>query len=67
MFNKILIANRGEIAIRQDIIALCKKKLGSVKAPKPVGVWEALPRSPEGKVLKKEIRKRFWQHQERMV
>lgn len=44
----------------QEIIAYCKKKLGSVKTPKQILIWDELPRSPVGKVLKKEIRKIFW-------
>ena len=44
----------------QEIINLCKKKLGSVKSPKEILIWDELPRSPVGKVLKKEIRKYFW-------
>jgi acyl-CoA synthetase (AMP-forming)/AMP-acid ligase II len=43
-----------------ELIALCKSKLGSIKAPKSVVIWEALPRSPAGKVLKKEVRAHFW-------
>jgi acyl-CoA synthetase (AMP-forming)/AMP-acid ligase II len=50
-----------------EIVALCKEKLGSVMAPKTVEVWDALPRSPVGKVLKKEIRKRFWEGRERII
>jgi acyl-CoA synthetase (AMP-forming)/AMP-acid ligase II len=53
--------------IEAEIITLCKEKLGSVKAPKTVEVWQALPRSPVGKVLKKEIRKTFWQDQARAI
>ncbi|WP_461481768.1 AMP-binding protein [Porticoccus sp.] len=45
----------------QEIIQYCKSRLGSVKAPKQVLFWDELPRSPVGKVLKKEIRKVFWQ------
>ena len=44
----------------QEIIALCKQKLGSVKSPKEVLIWNELPRSPVGKELKKEVRKYFW-------
>ena len=43
-----------------EIIAMCKAELGSVKAPKTVEVWEALPRSAVGKVLKRKIRERYW-------
>jgi len=57
----------GKTISATEIIALCKQKLGSVKTPKSVEVWETLPRSPVGKVLKKELRKIFWEHQERLV
>ena len=40
-------------------MALCKEKLGSMKAPKSVEFWDALPLSPVGKILKREIRDRF--------
>ncbi|HIF08552.1 MAG TPA: hypothetical protein EYQ81_00995 [Sneathiellales bacterium] len=50
-----------------EIIALCKGKLGSVKAPKTVEFWDELPRSPVGKVLKKDIRKPYWEGHERSV
>jgi acyl-CoA synthetase (AMP-forming)/AMP-acid ligase II len=50
-----------------EIIALCKEKLGSVKAPKTVEFWDELPRSPVGKVLKKDIRKPFWKGRGRSV
>ncbi|MDX2465193.1 MAG: AMP-binding protein [Porticoccus sp.] len=51
----------------QEIIQYCKDRLGSVKAPKQVLFWDALPRSPVGKVLKKEIRKVFWDEQGRNI
>lgn len=47
-------------ASEAEIIELCKSRLGSVKAPKTVEFWETLPRSQQGKVLKKEVRKHFW-------
>ena len=51
----------------EELIALCKTKLGSVKAPKSVDFSAALPRSPVGKVLKKEIRKPYWHDVKRKV
>lgn len=57
----------GGTAEADDIIALCKQQLGSVKAPKAVEFWPQLPRSANGKVLKREIRDHFWQGQRRRV
>ena len=50
-----------------EVIALCKAKLGSLKAPKSVEFWDSLPRSPVGKILKRAIREKFWAGQWRAV
>ena len=50
----------GATASEEELIALCKSQIGSVKAPKSVEFWDELPRSAVGKVLKREIRKPFW-------
>ncbi len=42
-----------------EIIQYCKDRIGSMKAPKKVLVMDALPRSPVGKVLKREIRRQY--------
>ncbi|WP_165966547.1 AMP-binding protein [Actinomadura sp. 7K507] len=48
------------------LVAACKEVLGSVKAPKRVIVRE-LPKSPVGKVLKKELRAEYWAGRVRQV
>ncbi|MGD9943808.1 MAG: class I adenylate-forming enzyme family protein [Burkholderiaceae bacterium] len=45
----------------------CRAALGGMKTPKSFEVWPTLPRSGLGKVLKREIRERYWQGQERRV
>ena len=57
----------GRSVSADDIIALCKQRIGSVKAPKSVDFIENLPRSPAGKVMRKEVRKRYWAGQARQV
>jgi acyl-CoA synthetase (AMP-forming)/AMP-acid ligase II len=49
-----------------ELVALCKERLGSVKAPKQV-LFRELPRSPVGKVLKRELRDEYWVGQSRRV
>ncbi|MBK7656238.1 MAG: AMP-binding protein, partial [Betaproteobacteria bacterium] len=51
----------------EEIIALCKEKLGSVKAPKSVDFLNSLPRSPVGKVIKKVLRDSYWQEANRHI
>ncbi|MHC2576452.1 fatty-acyl-CoA synthase [Bradyrhizobium diazoefficiens] len=50
-----------------DLIAFCKQKIGSVQAPKDIYRIDCLPRSSVGKVLKRELRKRFWDPNGRAV
>jgi acyl-CoA synthetase (AMP-forming)/AMP-acid ligase II len=57
----------GQRVVAAEIIELCKRRLGSVKAPKHVHVVQALPRSAVGKVLKREIRTQFWAGRARQV
>ena len=59
--------NAGQQVSADELIALCKDRLGSVKAPKSVDFVESLPRSPVGKVLKKDLRARYWQHAGRKI
>lgn len=59
--------NAGQSVEAEALLALCKEKLGSVKAPKSVDFVAALPRSPAGKVLKKDLRAQYWQGQQRRI
>jgi acyl-CoA synthetase (AMP-forming)/AMP-acid ligase II len=54
-------------ATAAELIALCKQKLGSVKAPKSVDFVQTLPRSPAGKVLKKDLREPYWRNAARRI
>ena len=59
--------NPGQTVSAEEIIALCKDRLGSVMAPKTVDFVTALPRSPVGKVLKKDLRETYWAGQDRKI
>ena len=52
----------GHAADAQEIIAFIKERLDSVKAPKAVHVVDNLPRSPVGKVLRREAKVMFADH-----
>lgn len=51
----------------ESLIGLCKEALGSVKSPKTVEFIDALPRSPVGKVLKRELREQYWGNASRKI
>jgi acyl-CoA synthetase (AMP-forming)/AMP-acid ligase II len=46
-------------AIENEIIAFSKKHMASYKAPKSVEFAESLPKNPQGKILKKELVKKY--------
>lgn len=57
----------GQNVTEAELVDLCKQTLGSLKVPKSVEFWGELPRSAVGKVLKRDIRSRFWEGQWRSV
>lgn len=63
----IVVLREGKLASAEDIISFCKPRLGGYKRPRSVELVDALPRNPSGKVLKRELRERFWQGQTRRV
>ena len=58
---------QGAQASDDELREHCRAALATFKAPKTVEIWDALPRSALGKVLKKDIRERYWQGQARRV
>ncbi|GAA3146490.1 class I adenylate-forming enzyme family protein [Nonomuraea roseoviolacea] len=50
----------GQDVAEAELIALCRERLGPVRAPKRVVFVDRLPRSGNGKVLKREVREPFW-------
>jgi long-chain acyl-CoA synthetase len=52
----------------EDLIAHCRRSLASYKVPRRVEFSDLeLPKSGSGKILKRELRERFWGHQTRAV
>jgi acyl-CoA synthetase (AMP-forming)/AMP-acid ligase II len=56
----------GQSISEEQVISACKQELGSIKAPKSV-LFRDLPRSPNGKVLKRALRDEYWAGRERAV
>lgn len=50
----------GESATEEDIISFCKDNLASYKKPRSVEFMSELPRHVDGKIMKQELRKKYW-------
>jgi acyl-CoA synthetase (AMP-forming)/AMP-acid ligase II len=56
-----LVVPRGDAhAAEEDIIAFCRRHIAHYKAPRTVEFVESLPKNPQGKILKKDLRARYW-------
>ncbi len=63
----VAVLKPGAAVSESELIDFCKTKLGGYKCPKAVAFWEALPTSTIGKILRKDVKKKFWEGHARSV
>jgi acyl-CoA synthetase (AMP-forming)/AMP-acid ligase II len=63
----VVVLKGGEAADAEELISFCDGQLAGYKRPRSVDFLEALPRNPSGKVLKRELREKYWQGHGRRV
>jgi len=65
---KAIVSLRGgQKATEEEIINFCKQYLASYKKPKSVEFIDAIPKNAYGKVLKRELREKYWAGETRRV
>ncbi|WP_319406838.1 acyl-CoA synthetase [uncultured Desulfosarcina sp.] len=52
----VVVPRKGETITEDEIIGMCRKKLAGFKVPKAVVFVDALPKTPTGKILKRDMR-----------
>jgi fatty-acyl-CoA synthase len=52
----VIVPKAGETITEEEILKLCKKELAMFKIPKGVVFVDALPKTPTGKILKRDMR-----------
>ncbi|MGI8552337.1 MAG: AMP-binding enzyme, partial [Dehalococcoidia bacterium] len=63
----VVVLRPGARATADEIIAFSRERLAHFKAPKRVDFVETLPKGGTGKVLKNQVREKYWQGYERRV
>jgi acyl-CoA synthetase (AMP-forming)/AMP-acid ligase II len=63
----LLVLKEGQRPTEDEMIEFCKTPIGRYKAPKSVEFVEYLPKNPQGKILKRELRKKYWEGLERKI
>ena len=48
-------------ALEAELIAYCKSQLATLKCPKTIDFERELPRDITGKMMKRELRARYWE------
>jgi len=63
----LIVLRGGRCATVDEMIEFCKRHLARYKAPKSVEFVESLPKNPQGKILKRELREKYWKGLERKI
>jgi acyl-CoA synthetase (AMP-forming)/AMP-acid ligase II len=63
----VVVAAPGATVDEAELLAYAREQLASFKCPKSVDVVDELPRNPTGKILKKDLRKPYWEGKDRQV
>jgi acyl-CoA synthetase (AMP-forming)/AMP-acid ligase II len=58
----VLTLKENAQATQDEIISFCREHIAHYKAPRTVEFVESLPKNPQGKILKREIRSRYEHH-----
>jgi long-chain acyl-CoA synthetase len=62
-----VVLKEGQKATSEELIEHCKGRLAGYKCPKAIVFWEALPKTPIGKILRKDVKKKFWDGYEKTI
>ena len=63
----VVVLKPGMSATQEEIIAHSRTKIAGYKVPKSIDFTDVLPRNPTGKLLKRELRKPYWEGKERQI
>ena len=63
----VVVLKTGMSADADEIIGFARDRIAGYKLPKTVDFIDELPRNPSGKILKRELRKSYWEGRERNV
>jgi acyl-CoA synthetase (AMP-forming)/AMP-acid ligase II len=63
----VIVLKPGATTSEAEIIEFCKQNLASYKKPRSVEFWDNLPKTGSGKIMKNEIREKYWQGHTRRI
>ncbi len=62
-----VVLKPGMAATENEIIEFCKQRLATYKKPQSVDFMDSLPKNPQGKILRRELRAAYWKNYTRTI
>jgi long-chain acyl-CoA synthetase len=56
----VVVLKPGMTATENEIMEFCKQRLAGYKKPQSVDFMDSLPKNPQGKILRRELRAPYW-------
>ena len=63
----VVVLKPGAQATAEELIVHCKSRLAGYKCPKSILFRDALPKTPIGKILRKDLKQEFWKGNQRSI
>jgi long-chain acyl-CoA synthetase len=64
----VVVVKPGATLDASDLISFCQERIADYKCPRSVDIrTDPLPVSGAGKILKRDLRRPFWEHQDRQI
>jgi fatty-acyl-CoA synthase len=56
----LVVLKPGAKATEAELLEFCRGRIAHYKAPRSVEFFDSLPKTGTGKILKRELRKKYW-------
>jgi len=63
----VVSLKKGTNVTAEELIAFCKKNLAGYKSPKSIEFLPALPKNAAGKIMRRELREKYWEGSGRKI
>ena len=63
----VVSLKKGASVTAEELVAFCKKNLAGYKSPKSVEFMDALPKNAAGKIMKRDLREKYWAESGRKI
>jgi acyl-CoA synthetase (AMP-forming)/AMP-acid ligase II len=63
----VVVLKPDQSTTEAELIAHCKQRLAGYKCPKAIEFSDKLPTTPVGKILRKDVKKKYWEGRDRSI